>query len=48
MDGTETQDEENILNSHAKTELKNRNNFLFSNMHINEIISPLVNGNSKK
>ena len=31
MDGTETQDEENILNSHAKTELKNRNNFLFSN-----------------
>ena len=22
MDGTETQDEENILNSHAKTELK--------------------------
>jgi len=31
MDGTETQDEENILNSHAKTELKNKNHFLFSN-----------------
>ena len=31
MDGTETQDEENFLNSHAKTQLKNRNHFLFSN-----------------
>ena len=31
MDGTETQDEENILNSHAKTTLKNKNHFLFSN-----------------
>ena len=31
IDGTETQDEENILKSHAKTELKNRNHFLFSN-----------------
>ena len=48
MDGTETQDEENLLNSHAKTNLKNRNHFLFSNTHINEIISPLANGNSKK
>ena len=31
MDGTKTQDEENLLKSHAKTELKNRNHFLFSN-----------------
>ena len=30
-ENTETQDEENILNSHAKTKLKNRNHFLFSN-----------------
>ena len=48
MDGTKTQDEENNLNSHAKIELKNRNHFLFSNTHVNEIISPLVDGNSKK
>ena len=46
MDGTETQDEENILNSHTKTKLKNRNHFLFSNTHVNEIISSLADGNS--
>ena len=45
MDGTETQDEENILNSHAKIELKIVIISYFP-MHVNEIISPLADGNS--